>query len=713
MSSHHGPAALIPEDIAKKLLAEHGIPTPAASVCTTAEEVAEFIVAQPSDSFVLKLSMDTLVHKSAVGGVRLAVPGDEAVSEFTALLALGAELEAQYGEVRGVLIEQHVGEGVEVVLGFQVDSGLGPVVMVGDGGTDIENARRVVFALAPVSVKSARNLVTRWCALPSSAGASLSMAARHRIADLLTRLAGSDGLAFALDTESIDINPIIVCGEDVVAVDAVIQAGRSPDSVAAERTTGKVRGNLSAFTDPKSIAVVGASSDPSKVGTVLLQNIIDFGFAGKVYPVHPTATEIAGLAAYPSISAIPEVVEKAIVVVGRDHVPEVVRQCADKGVDAVQVYSSGFSEYADATSVEQQIREALAGTNTRMMGPNCWGAYSPRSRITTNAVRFSGTRSGHVGFISQSGTHFSDVVRRSKTRNLPLFAAVSVGNCLDLQVYEMAHHLLDQDDVHVLGMYLEGTAHAREIVELAASSPKPIVVMRGGRTAQGGRAASSHTAALVGDDSVWASLFTEAGIVLVDTIEEMLDTLTGFAVLPAINGTRLSVIGTGGGVAVTAADIASRNKLILSEFPVKVSDELARRFGQPGTSMHNPVDLTVWDFFAGGSSRLSEMLSLIGVPAVADSTVAFLDVGSILDLNSEERANKLFELLISDLKCNRPAVPLTLVARTGGDTASEALLRRLQECLHPAGVMVVPRVQDAILTHARIASHSDRNVVVA
>lgn len=701
--------AVVPEDEAKHLFREYGIPATTTVLCRELSDLEAYLATTGGDrSTVLKLSLDGLTHKSTVGGVRVDVPAADVPAAFTELWALGQDLEHRFGAFRGVLVEQYVGRGVEAALGFHIDPSLGPVVMIGNGGTDIEATRNVAFAAAPLGEDDATALVDQWTALPGSAGPELTEAARTRLAELVLRLAGTGGLALQEKCASVDINPVLVRADELIAVDGVIERRPAPagDPLAALAPSPRQgRGNLGAFIDPGSIALVGASTDPTKPGGALLQNLLDFGYLGSIYPIHPTAESIGGLPAYPSVSAVPGPVDKVVVLVGRQHVPAVVRECVKKGVPAVQVYSSGFSEYAaEAIPLEEETLQALAGSETRLMGPNCWGAYSPRARVTTNAARYAGTEPGHVAFVSQSGTHFLDVVRRSRLHALPLYGALSAGNCLDVEIDELAQHLLGQDDVHVLGLYLEGTQRARRLIETIRGTRKPVVVMRGGRTQQGGRAASSHTAALAGDDSVWAALMEQAGATLVDTMEEMVETLSAFATLPPVPGNRLAVFGTGGGVAVAAADIGSRCGLMLPDFPDGVSDELARRFGQPGTSMNNPIDVTVWDVFRDGRSVLSEVLSLIAVPEVTDSMIAYLELGAVLDLNSLDRTLGLVELIIDDLEQHTCRVPTSFVLRTGGDPDCEAILHTMQRRLRPSGIAVYSRIQEAVTAHARLAA---------
>ncbi|WP_310961228.1 acetate--CoA ligase family protein [Nocardioides terrisoli] len=708
----------VPEDIGKKVLSKYGIRTTSQSLVTSVEDLQRWIGQVDPAAVVLKLSMDRLTHKSRVGGVRTGVSPDAAPDAYRELAERGAALTEEYGSLRGVLAEEDAGTGVEVAIGLHVDDDLGPLAMIGNGGSAIEETRCVAFAPAPLDRAAADDLVRRWSRLPGSVAPVIGRSEQASLSDTLVRVAGADGLAMREDIATVDINPIIVTAGSTVAVDAVLihaSDGGSPRAWLSRMSAamGVEAPALRALFDPTSVAVVGASGDETKAGNRLTKNLIDFGYRGALYPIHPTAASILGLPAYRALRDVPGPVDKAIVLVGSGQVPDVIGECVEAGVEVAQIYSAGFSEYAGSeAALEGEILARIQGTTTRVVGPNCWGAYSPRSRITTTTADAAGIRDGGVAFISQSGTHFVDIVRRSSVRGLPLYGAASVGNCLDVKPHEFARFLLDDERVTVLGLYLEGTVQARQLAEVAAASTKPVVVMRGGRSEAGSQAASSHTAALATDDAAWTAVMAAAGVVVVDTIEEMMDALSAIDLFGRLAGPRLTVLGTGGGVAVTAADVATTVGLEVAAFTESIQQQLSERFGSPGTSMANPVDLAVWNLFPSDASAVADLLGVVADPAVTDSCIAYLEMGSLFDMSEHGRAQRLIDLLLADMEKAAVGKKLSLVLRSGGAAWEDEIVRAAERRLRAAGVGVYFRIQDAVRAHAAVWRASSRPAAV-
>lgn len=683
---------------ARSALDTFDIPTTVPVLCRSVEDAKTYVDRSGRDSFVMKVAANGVLHKSRIGGVRVDVPADDVPSHYGDLDEIGRAAVSSAGAYKGVLIEPYVGSGPEVVVGYNRDDDFGPVVMLGDGGVSVEESGRVRFKAAPLARPDAEALVASWRSI-SLIEKSIPGHADTDLVDILMKVAGKDGLCESMDVLTLDVNPLIWTTQfDAVDAVIVVADGRERDGLSPSIEIP----DLSAFLEPESIAVVGASNDESKPGYKLLRNILEFGFSGRVYPVNPRATSILGYDAYPSVSAIPAPVDKAIVLVGREHVPDVVRQCVSSNVPAVQIYSSGFAEYAedDHQDLDGEITSAIAGTDTRVMGPNCWGAFSPVSRLTTNAPQYASPDVGNVAFVSQSGTHFVDVVRGSWLRSTPLYGALSIGNALDVSPAETCRYLLSLKEVSVLGMYLEGSSGARRLADVIRETDKPVVVLRGGRTDEGGRAAASHTAALAGDDNVWSSLMDDAGAIIVDSIDEMIELLSALDTWKRGTGPRLTLFGTGGGVGVTASDMASRKGLTVPPLPDAPKEQLSELIGEPGGSVDNPVDTTVWNVVVEGKSRLSQVLNEIGDPTIADSSIVYIEYGSVLDLNTQSEAEAMIDSIIDDLVDNPPLIPTSFVLRTGGELSSEALLRQAQARLRHAGVAVFSRIQDAIVSHS-------------
>ncbi|ADG90999.1 acetate--CoA ligase alpha subunit [Thermosphaera aggregans] len=350
---------------------------------------------------------------------------------------------------------------------------------------------------------------------------------------------------------------------------------------------------VKALFEPKSIAVVGASRSPGKIGHVVLKNIKFYGYSGKIYPVNPNADEILGLKAYPSISSIPDEVDVAVITVPAQEVPPVIEECARKGVKVAVVITAGFSEVGNV-EVEEKMVETARKYGMRILGPNIFGyAYTPLNiNATFGPLELS---KGNIAFITQSGALGIALMGWTIMNEIGLSALVSVGNMADLDVIELSEYLADDPHTKVITIYLEGLkpGYGREFVERMrkVTRKKPVIVIKAGRTQRGASAAASHTGSLAGSDSLYEAAFKQAGIIRTYTVEDMFDVARAFALQPLPKGDRTIIITNGGGVGVLATDAAELNNVKLIDPSPELKEKLKASmpwFGSP----KNPVDLT-------------------------------------------------------------------------------------------------------------------------
>lgn len=350
---------------------------------------------------------------------------------------------------------------------------------------------------------------------------------------------------------------------------------------------------LSALLYPKSIAVIGASRTPGKIGYVILRNIIAYGFRGKIYPVNPNADEILGHKAYPSVKDIPEEVDVAIVSVPAQEVPRVIEDCGRKGVKVAVVITSGFSEVGNV-ELEERIVKIAREHNVRILGPNIFGyAYTPSSiNATFGPLEIE---RGNIALISQSGALGIALMGWTIMNEIGLSALFSVGNMADIDVAELSLLLADDPDTRVIAIYLEGIKPGRgkEFIETMrkVTMKKPVVVIKAGRTKRGMRAVASHTGSLAGSDALYDAAFKQSGIIRAYTIEEMFDIARAFSQQPLPRGDRTVIITNGGGVGVLATDASELSGVRLiepSQRLIEAFRETMPWFGSP----KNPVDLT-------------------------------------------------------------------------------------------------------------------------
>ena len=348
---------------------------------------------------------------------------------------------------------------------------------------------------------------------------------------------------------------------------------------------------------PKSIAVVGASPN-SNTTAMFLNPLIQSGYKGKLYPVNPKATQISGLKAYPGIPDIPGPIDHVTCAIRATLTPQLMRECAAKGVKLVQIFTAGFSETGEEEGIrlEKEIAEIARQGNVRVLGPNCMGIYYPYLGISYEP--FFPKDGGCVGFLSQSGGNSMMLVMLGAARGIRFSKVVSFGNGCDINEADLMEYFADDPETRIIIGYLEGTRDGRRFVEALqkAAEAKPVIVLKGGATEAGTKAAASHTGALAGSNIIWESIFRQLNVLQVDDMDELIDLALLFQHLNSLRGKKIGLVGLGGGNSVLAADSCAREGLPVPPFP----DELKRRLREilpaevdPGTSVRNPVDLSV------------------------------------------------------------------------------------------------------------------------
>lgn len=698
----------------KEFLKRYGIETTAPVLACTAREAAE-LAADIGAPFAMKIVSADIVHKLAAGGVRLNVRAQDASRAFEEIMA-ACRRSRPNAVLEGVLLERMVAGGLEVFLGARVDREYGGVVLLGPGGSNVESGRAPAAMLAPITRTLALRLIDE--VFPDWKDAAPDAAAKDRLADYLMAVAGPDGMLASAETIDLDINPIIVNGGDCIAVDAVVVQSADAGQVSWTWAGQKLQevidgrrarlGGMSAIFEPESIAFIGASTATHKLGYRSIKNLIDFGYKGRIYPIHPTAQEICGRQAYASILEIPGQVDRAYIAVGAKHVPDMLSECASKGVKIVQVLTAGFTEWAgehvsEGVALEEKVQSVLAGTEMRMVGPNCIGTFSVPGRMSMGAARYNPTQPRGITFISQSGTFAGDVVRRAQVLGVPVAQVLSCGNCSDLNLTDYLLFCENDPSTTLSAFYVESIRDPWLFFRAAAQAKKPIVLFKGGTTDQGIAAAGSHTAALATDSILWNAAVRQAGILQVDGMADLMDTLLVYSAHTMLKGNRLGVFGSGGGVSVTASDVAARTSMAIVPLAPATAQAL-QRFGVPGTSVGNPIDIPVWGLRDGGRLILGEIIDLLKDDPSLDSIVVYVEMGSVMDFADSE-ADGLSELeaicaSVARARISGPRVSLAL--RSTGDKTQEDFVRRQRTELLRRGIAVFTSTSSAVRAHARL-----------
>jgi acetyl coenzyme A synthetase (ADP forming)-like protein len=352
--------------------------------------------------------------------------------------------------------------------------------------------------------------------------------------------------------------------------------------------------SLDPLLKPRSVAVIGASRKRGTVGGELFHNLIRCGFCGAVYPVNPTADVIQSVKAYPSITEVPDPVDLALLVVPSRLAAKILRECGEKGVQAAVIISAGFKEIGgEGVKREQELVAIGREYGMRLLGPNCLGVLNTDPAFSLNAT-FAEVfpKPGPVSFLSQSGALGAVVLDLAARRRIGFSSFVSVGNKCDVSGNDMLEYWGEDERTSVVLMYLESFGNPRNFTQIArrVGRRKPIIAVKSGRTLSGSRAAASHTGSLAGTDIAVGALFRQAGVIRVDTTEELFDTAMLLATQPVPKGRKVAILTNAGGPGILAADACESHGLLIPPLAKETVERLAE-FLPPEASLNNPVDM--------------------------------------------------------------------------------------------------------------------------
>lgn len=353
---------------------------------------------------------------------------------------------------------------------------------------------------------------------------------------------------------------------------------------------------LCAIFYPESIAVVGASTRSGTVGNDIFRNLLFNEFNGSLYPVNPKARHVFGVHSYPSLAAIPDPIDLAVFVIPAKAVLDAVDEAIQKGVKALVVISAGFKEVGEeGAELEKRLREKVRAAGIPLVGPNCLGVINTDPAVSMNAsfARHMPDQ-GNIAFISQSGALCSSVLDFARERHFGFSKFISFGNKADINEVDLLEYLKDDPQTDVILMYLEDVSDGRRFIETARTitweNRKPILAIKSGRSAEGARAASSHTGSLAGSDAAYDAIFLQSGVQRCETIAELFDYAAGFSSQPIPRGDKIAIVTNAGGPGIMATDAAVRHGLKLAKLSADTEQRLAESL-PPQASLANPVDV--------------------------------------------------------------------------------------------------------------------------
>jgi len=382
---------------------------------------------------------------------------------------------------------------------------------------------------------------------------------------------------------------------------------------------------LESIFNPTSVAIAGVS--PGKPGQLFLDSVLASGFKGKVYPLNPKGGEISGLKIYANVKDVPGPVDYLICCIPAPAVPQLIKDCAAKGVKAVAIFTAGFSESGTrgGKELELEISHLAQASGVRIIGPNCLGVYSPKVRLSFTSD--FPEESGRVAFICQSGGNSAYSIRAAAYRGVRFSKAISYGNACDIDECELLEYFTQDTETEIVALYIEGVKDGRRFYRALRelSKVKPVVVLKGGYTEAGVGVAASHTGALAGSDQVWDELLQQVGAIRVYSLEELVDMLVTLSFLPTPQGRRVGIFGGGGGASVLATDDWAKHGFVLPPLPQVVREDIRSLVTtEAGLILNNPVDLSS---FAYSESFYNLVRRLLTYEGFVDLSVIHIGFG--------------------------------------------------------------------------------------
>ena len=574
---------------AKQVASAYDIATPAEGLATSIDE-AVAIASEIGFPVVLKIVSPDILHKTDAGGVIADISNVDGVRASYATILDNAKAHNAAAHIDGVQVQAQVTGGLEVIVGATTDPVFGKLVAFGLGGTLVEILQDVTFRLAPAE--------------SGDAHAMLDDISGSKILDGVRGESGVDRNALAQTIENVshlvndfpeiselDLNPVFASTTGAVAADVRVLLDFDAVPQHYQRAPDEILAAMKRIMEPSAVAVIGASAEDGKIGNSVMRNLIDGGYEGELYPVHPKADQILGHQCYPSIVDIPGNVDIAIFCIPAQFVAGVIAECGQKQVPGAILIPSGFAEIGEHELQDEIVRVAREA-NVRLMGPNIYGFYYTHKNLcATFCTPYN--EKGSVALSSQSGGVGMAIIGFSRSTKMGVSAIVGLGNKSDIDEDDLLTYFEQDPNTSVIAMHVEDLKDGRAFASVAkrVSKTKPVVVLKAGRTSLGAKAANSHTGALAGDDRVYDAVLRQSGVVRAKSLNDMLEFARGLAVLPTPKGENVLILTGAGGSGVLLSDACVDNDLSLMAMPSDL-DAAFREYIPPFGAAGNPVDIT-------------------------------------------------------------------------------------------------------------------------
>src|SRR3569623_126102 len=567
----------------------YGIAVPGEGVAKSADE-ATTLASGMGYPVVMKIVSPDILHKTEAGGVVVGVKDDAAAKAANDQILANAKKYKADAKIEGIQVQQMLQGGTEVIVGSITDDSFGKLVAFGLGGVLVEVLKDITFRMAPATKEDALSMLDGIQAKEMLHGVRGGDAVnRDALANIIV---GVSQLVFDIPKiVELDLNPESATKKDAIAADVRIVVDFNYKPKPAPRPDSEIVTAMNRIMMPKSVAVIGASAEDGKIGNSVMKNLINGGYKGNIYPVHPKAADILGHKAYKSVKDIPGDVDVAVFAIPAKFVAGALTECGEKKIPGAVLIPSGFAE-ANEPELQEEIVKIGKKYDIRLMGPNIYGFYyTPANLCATFCTAFD--VKGSAALSSQSGGIGMAIIGFSRSAKMGVSAIVGLGNKSDIDEDDLLAFFEQDKNTNVIAMHCEDLKDGRAFANAAkrVSKKKPVIVLKGGRTSAGAKAAASHTGALAGNDKIYEDVFKQAGVIRARSLRQLLEFARGVPLLPTPKGENVLIITGAGGSGVLLSDAVVDNGLSLMTMPADL-DAAFRKFIPPFGASGNPVDIT-------------------------------------------------------------------------------------------------------------------------
>ena len=574
---------------AKSLCEAYGIAIPQEGVATTAADAAN-LASRIGFPVVMKIVSPQILHKTEAGGVVVGVKSAEAAHEAFSTITANARRYKADATIDGVQVQQMLTGGQEVIIGAVTDPAFGKLVAFGLGGVLVEVLKDITFRLAPATREEALSMLDSIAAAEILRGVRGAEGVnRDALATLIVNV--SQLVSDFPEISELDLNPVFATAASATAADVRVVLDFKPPVVRYRPSQEEIVRQMNRIMKPEAVAVIGASTENGKIGNSVMKNLINGGYQGAIYPIHPSASEILGKKAYKSVKDVPGVIDVAVFAIPAKFVAQALTEVGEKKIPGAVLIPSGFAETGNVTGQEEVVAVGRK-YGVRLMGPNIYGFYyTPKNLCATFCTAYDVR--GTTALSSQSGGIGMAIVGFSRSTKMGVSAIVGLGNKSDIDEDDLLTFFEQDENTQIICQHLEDLKDGRAFAEVAkrVSKKKPVVVLKAGRTSLGARAASSHTGALAGNDKIYDDVLRQSGVIRARTLRDMLDFARGIPLLPTPKGNNVVIITGAGGSGVLLSDACVDNQLALMAMPPDL-DAAFRKFIPPFGAAGNPIDIT-------------------------------------------------------------------------------------------------------------------------